>query len=153
MSKTTTRSILVCVAAIPLSIALATPAAAAPGDVTYSVTTAGATVTSTFNNNLVAEIQCEYFGLNEPYDPETDYAGSYPYAVATGTVVVPVGQTASMTALAIPVRCPGSSSVSAALCTAGQTAWRHQVRTAPSPVAGWRHSEVPQLRRAGRCSE
>lgn len=97
MSKTTTRSILACVAAVPLSIALATPAAAAPGDVTYSVTTAGATVASTFTNNSDAEIQCEFFGLDEPYDPETEYDASYPYAVAIGTLIVPAGQSASMT--------------------------------------------------------
>lgn len=96
MRKTTTM-ILAAAIAIPLCFAAAAPAAAAPGDVTYSATTSGATITNTFTNNSDQPIGCEYAGVNEPYSPGTNYDGNYPYVFA-GSIVVPAGQSVTLTA-------------------------------------------------------
>lgn len=74
-------------ATFALGIAAATPAAAAPGDVTYTATTVGASVTSVFTNDTDVEIGCEFAGLNEPFDPAANY-DEYPYAFVGGAVVL-----------------------------------------------------------------
>lgn len=71
MYTTTTRAVLAAAAAIPLCLAVAAPASAAPGDVTYSATTVGNTITSTFTNNSAQPMFCEYGGYYEPLGADT----------------------------------------------------------------------------------
>lgn len=97
MHKTASRTVLGAAAAIPLCFAAAAPAAAAPGDVTYTATTSGATISNTFTNNSDQPIGCEFAGLNEPYNPGTNYDGSYPYVFA-GAIAVPIGESVTLTA-------------------------------------------------------
>ncbi|MBY4130125.1 hypothetical protein HQO83_17150 [Rhodococcus fascians] len=82
-------------AVAPLLLAVAAPASAAPGDVTYSATTAGTTITSTLTNNSDREVGCEIVGLDEPYTPGTIYEGVEDF-VFIGAAVVPAGESVTV---------------------------------------------------------
>lgn len=97
MHTTMTRAILATAAAIPLCLAVAAPASAAPGDVTYSATTVGNTITSTFTNNSDQPIFCEYGGYYEPLGADTPVTeANFVFSDAIGPILP--GQSGTETA-------------------------------------------------------
>lgn len=102
MYTTTTRAVLAAAAAIPLCLAVAAPASAAPGDVTYSATTVGNTITSTFTNNSDQPIGCEYGGFYEPFNPDNPPVES-DYAFADGIGPILPGESGSKIASDLPI--------------------------------------------------
>ncbi|OZE97438.1 hypothetical protein [Rhodococcoides fascians] len=66
--RKTTKALLTTAAALPLSLAAATPAAAADTSVTAAFTTAGNTVTGQITNTRDQDVVCMFLGLDEPFD-------------------------------------------------------------------------------------
>lgn len=82
-------------AVVAFCFAATSPAAAASGDVRYTATTLGATITSVFTNDTEEQVFCEFAALNEPYNPAVTYGSEYPF-VFVGGAVVPGGQSVTL---------------------------------------------------------
>lgn len=95
MRRTAIRTVLATAAAIPLCLAIAAPATAAPGDVILSATSIGDTVTATITNNSGEYIDCDYAGYVQPYDPAA--LGGYGSYLFTNSPQVDIGASQSWT--------------------------------------------------------
>lgn len=94
-------------AAIPVCLAVATPAAAADTSVTASFSTAGNTVTGSFTNTRDQDVVCQFFGLYEPFDRNKEYPdGLIEEGKAFGNspvISVPAGTAVDQTIENLPV--------------------------------------------------
>ncbi|MDV8078054.1 hypothetical protein R4P47_15935 [Rhodococcus sp. IEGM 1370] len=94
-------------AAIPVCLAMATPAAAADTSVTASFSTAGNTVTGSFTNTRDQDIVCMFLGMYEPFVRDKQYPDELIEQgrafISDTQIWVPAGTTAGETIENLPV--------------------------------------------------